>query len=218
MQGRPAPCAPPDHEVGDRRIQTESACRHEGPAIDKNREPLRLVKAVDRQLHRQFGDTLGPRHRACPLFRSVRPTLGDAGADWVCAYWRGDNWDYARRCPGRMKRPIGYGYDDIGFVANHCLRQLRHLLRRADAKINDQIVAFDEAARRYLCECSCPWVAPLGTAIRFKNESLVVGLGQSSAFKLGIACADFRSSALSERSSIALVTIAPAKAAALCSK
>jgi len=47
-----------------------------------------------------------------------------------------------------MKRPIRYGDDGIGFVANQRLCQLRQLLLRPDAEINDQIAAFDEAARR----------------------------------------------------------------------
>jgi len=47
-----------------------------------------------------------------------------------------------------MQRPVGIGDDDIGIVANQRLCQLRHLLRRPDADINDEIAAFDEAARR----------------------------------------------------------------------
>src|SRR4029077_3499134 len=58
------------------------------------------------------------------------------------------NRNYARHCVGRMKRPIGYGDDDIRFIPNQCLCQLRHLFRRAESEINDQIAAFDEAAAR----------------------------------------------------------------------
>jgi hypothetical protein len=71
--------------------------------------------------------------------------VGDAGADWVCTHWRGDNRDCARRCAGRMNRPIGIGDDGIGFVANQRLCQLRHLLRRP---VNGQIAALDKAACR----------------------------------------------------------------------
>ena len=47
-----------------------------------------------------------------------------------------------------MKCPVRYGDDDIGFVANQPSCQLRYLLLRPDADIDDQVATFDKAARR----------------------------------------------------------------------
>ena len=90
----------------------------------------------------------GNQTNARDVAARVRPTLGDAGTNWVGAYWSGDNRNCARRCASRMNRPVGCGDDDIGFVADQRLRQRWHLILRTHAKINDQIAAFDEAARR----------------------------------------------------------------------
>jgi hypothetical protein len=90
----------------------------------------------------------GDQRNARDVAARVRPSLGHASEDWVCAHWRGDNRDYARRRSGRMKCPIGRGDDGIGFATNHHFCQLRHLTLRTGAEINDQIATFDEAARR----------------------------------------------------------------------
>src|SRR6266446_7424379 len=50
----------------------------------------------------------GDQRNARDIAARVRPTLGHASEDWVLAHWCGDNRDYARRCAGRMKRPIRY--------------------------------------------------------------------------------------------------------------
>ena len=79
----------------------------------------------------------GDQANARNVAARMRPTLGDTGADWVCAYWRGDNRNCARYCASSVERLIGRGDNDIGFVINQRLRLCRHLLLRTHAKIDN---------------------------------------------------------------------------------
>jgi hypothetical protein len=135
-------------DLGSSLAQGQQARFDDLAMIGQDGDPVHRRQGLPQQGQALNVEFRGDQGNARNVAARVRPTLGDAGADWVCTHWRGDNRDCARRCAGRMNRPIGIGDDDIGFVANQCLCQLRHLLRRPDAEINGQIAALDKAACR----------------------------------------------------------------------